>query len=166
VSNFVGGNVSAYTINASTGTLTQIDCGGGAGCNGKNFLAGSSPNSITVDPSGRFAYVANFGGGDVSAYTINASTGALTAIDADTITGGIQNFTAGSNPISVTVDPSGEYAYVVNQFGPPGTVSAYTIDGSTGALTQIDCGGGTGCTGANFVAGTSPSSVVTTGTSP
>jgi DNA-binding beta-propeller fold protein YncE len=37
------------------------------------------PYSVTVEPSGRFAYVANYQS-EVSAYTISASTGALTSI--------------------------------------------------------------------------------------
>ena len=63
------GNVSAYTINSSTGALRAVA--------GSPFAAGGGPYSVTVDPSGRFAYVANSGDDTVSAYTINSSTGAL-----------------------------------------------------------------------------------------
>lgn len=35
---------------------------------------------MAVDPSGKFAYVANADSGNVSMYTIDASTGALTLI--------------------------------------------------------------------------------------
>ena len=38
-----------------------------------------NPSSVTVDPSGRFAYVTNANSDDVSAYTIDPATGALTA---------------------------------------------------------------------------------------
>ena len=62
---------------------------------------------MTVDPSGRFAYVANHGDDTVSAYTINSSTGALRAISGSP-------FAAGNHPDSVTVDPSGRFAYVAN----------------------------------------------------
>jgi 6-phosphogluconolactonase (cycloisomerase 2 family) len=48
---------------------------------------------VTVDPSGRFAYVANSSSNDVSAYTINASTGALTSIGSNAL--------AGTSPSSV-----------------------------------------------------------------
>ena len=40
----------------------------------------ASPFSVTVDPTGRFAYAANLGTSDVSAFTINGATGALTLI--------------------------------------------------------------------------------------
>ena len=58
------------------------------------MAAGSGPFSVSVDPSGKFAYVANSGSNDVSAYTINATTGALTPIGAVVA--------AGTGPRSVT----------------------------------------------------------------
>jgi 6-phosphogluconolactonase (cycloisomerase 2 family) len=97
-----------------------------------------------VDPSGKFAYVAN-DGGNVSAYMINATTGALTEV--------LPRAAAGTNPRSITVDSSGRFAYVAN-FG--GNVSTYTISAITGALTPI--------AGAPFAAGTGSFSVTTTGT--
>jgi 6-phosphogluconolactonase (cycloisomerase 2 family) len=128
VTNFGSNNVSAYTISRTTGALTAI---------GSPVAAGTNPLSVTVDPSGRFAYVANFGFGSntVSAYTINATTGALTPVDANPGTPGIDNFPAGTQPISVTVDPSGRFAYVTNQIS--NNVSAYTISATTGALTAL-----------------------------
>ena len=54
----------------------------------------SSPVSITVDSTGKFAYVANAGSNNVSGYTINSSTGALTSISGSP-------FTAGSGPYSI-----------------------------------------------------------------
>jgi DNA-binding beta-propeller fold protein YncE len=93
-------DVSGYTINATTGALTAIV--------GSPFPAGSAPFSVAVDPTGKFAYVANadFNSNNVSGYTINATTGALTAIAGSP-------FPAGSFPVSVAVDPTGKFAYVV-----------------------------------------------------
>ncbi len=135
------GNVSAYTINSSTGALRAVA--------GSPFAAGFAPDSVTVDPSGRFAYVANFcvsandcSVGSVSAYTINSSTGALRAVAGSP-------FAAGSGPGSVTVDPSGRFAYVANSGD--NTVSAYDINSSTGALSAV--------AGSPFAAGITPHSV-------
>ncbi len=133
------GTISAYTINSSTGALKAVP--------GSPFAAEFSPQSVTVDPSGRFAYVANFDGANVSAFIINSSTGALKAVSGSP-------FAAGDHPISVTVDPSGRFAYVANEFGigsGPGSVSAYTINSSTGALSAIS--------GSPFAAGSAPFSV-------
>jgi 6-phosphogluconolactonase len=133
------GNVSAYTINTSTGALRAVS--------GSPFAAGIFPFEVTVDPSGRFAYVANQGIGvstsTISAYTINSSTGALSAVSGSP-------FSAGNSPSSVVVDPSGRFAYVANAFD--NTVSAYTINSSTGALRAV--------AGSPFAAGNTPDSVV------
>ena len=133
-------NVSGYTIDPSTGALTAIA--------GSPFDAASEPSSVAVDPSGKFAYVANEvsgSTGNVLGYMINPSTGALTAIAGSP-------FAAGFAPFSVAVDPSGRFAYVANVNS--GNVSGYTIDPSTGALTAI--------TGSPFPAGAGPVSVAIT----
>ncbi len=122
------GNVFMYTINATTGALTSIG----------TIAAGTSPSSVAVDPSGKFAYVANADSNTVSMYTINATTGALTSIG---------TIAAGLRPRSVAVDPSGKFAYVAN--GGSNDVSMYAINATTGALTSIG----------TIAAGTSPSSV-------
>ena len=86
---------------------------------------------------GKFAYVTNWGDwessdGSVLTYTINPTTGALT------FTGAID----GNNPAfcrfnSVVVDPSGRFAYAANGGGGSSSVSMYTINATTGALTSI-----------------------------
>ena len=62
---------------------------------------------MTVDPSGRFAFVANQFSDDVTTFSIDPSTGALSEV---VIPG-----PAGDAPRSVTVDPSGRFAYVANE---------------------------------------------------
>ena len=106
MANQTANDVSAYTINAATGALTRILCvvAVGVDCNiNNNFSAGTGPVSVAVDPSGKFAYVANFNSKDVSAYTINAATGALTQIPCAEFAGCIgSNFQAGNGPRAVT----------------------------------------------------------------
>jgi YVTN family beta-propeller protein len=109
------GNVAMYTINATTGALAS---------NG-TIATGTGPASVVVDPSGKFAYVANSNSNDVSMYTIDAATGALAS------TGTIA---AGAGPVSVAVDPSGKFVYVVNLNS--NDVSMYTINATAGALTS------------------------------
>jgi 6-phosphogluconolactonase len=128
------GDVSMYTINATTGALASIG----------TIAAGTDPVSIAVDPSGKFAYVVNenfVSAGNVSMYRINATTGALASIG---------TIAAGTSPVSVAVDPSGKFAYVVNEnAASTGNVSMYTINATTGALASIG----------TIAAGTSPVSV-------
>jgi DNA-binding beta-propeller fold protein YncE len=44
---------------------------------GSPFATGKKPGAIEIDPTGRYAYVANSGSNDVSAYKIHLQTGAL-----------------------------------------------------------------------------------------
>ena len=48
---------------------------------------GTTPTALTVDPNGQFLYVANSGSNSVSAYSIDAATGALTAVGLPTAAG-------------------------------------------------------------------------------
>lgn len=116
------GDLEMYTISPSDGSLTP------AGTIG----AGSCPLSVAVHPSGKFAYAVNTGsdGGPdiegVSIYTINP-TGTLTSL------GIVEN--TGNCPSSIAIDPSGKFAYVTNHCD--NTMSMYTIDPTSGALTLI-----------------------------
>jgi len=121
-----GSGVSVYTINPTTGALTPVA--------GSPFTTGASPSSITINPAGTFAYVANQADGTVSAYTINQGTGALTPVTGSP-------FTTGASPSSITINPAGTFAYVTGN-----EVSVYSINQTTGALTSI--------TGSPFAVGT------------
>ena len=118
MANATSNDVSAYTINSTTGELKSIS--------GSPFAAGSNPMSVNVDVTGRSAYVANHGSNNVSAYIINSSTGALTPVVGSP-------FAAGTEARFVQVDPSGKFVYVVNAGS--NDVWAYTIQPGTGALT-------------------------------
>jgi YVTN family beta-propeller protein len=121
-------SVSMYTVDSTTGALTSIGI----------IAAGGGPDSVAVDPAGKFAYVTNFFSNDVSMYSIDATTGALASIG---------TIAAGTGPSSVAVGPSGKFAYVANSGS--SDVSMYTIDATTGALTSIGM----------IAAGTGPGSV-------
>ncbi len=101
---------------------------------------GWEPYSVTVDPSGKHAYVANYAANTISQYTIGAD-GALMAMTPATVV-------TGRDPYSVTVDPSGKHVYVANDGD--NTVSQYTI-GANGALVAM--------TPATVAAGSEPDSV-------
>src|SRR5437868_1626730 len=66
VANFTSNNVSAFSINATTGALTTV---------GSPVAAGTGPISVAADPKGKFLYIANLDSNDVSAFTINGNTG-------------------------------------------------------------------------------------------
>jgi len=132
-------NVIAYAIDSSTGNLTAIS--------GSQFYGGGgNPLDITVDPSGQFASMANYGGG-ISAFTINSVTGGLTAVSGSPFPTAVAAREFGMQ--SVTVDPTGKFVYAASQTG--SDVSAYVIDSSTGALTTV--------VGSPFPSGSAPQTV-------
>jgi len=124
VSDFLNGSLDAFTINASSGALTQVT--------GSPFSAGPAPGTggITVDPGSKFLYATLMNSAAVAGFTINASTGALTPIAGSP-------FAAGNTPIQAIVDPSGKFLYVSNLNDSMGGISAYTIDSTSGALTPV-----------------------------
>jgi RNA polymerase sigma factor (sigma-70 family) len=75
--------------------------------NGYVLTGCAGPISVTVDPTGQFAYVVNFGSDNISAFTIDPRTGALTAVGVPV--------TSGASPSSLAVEPTGRFAYVTNR---------------------------------------------------
>lgn len=126
------GSISPFTINSSTGVLTPASV---------LPLAIPAYNQISIDPQGKFLFVTEIDG--VSVYPISTSNGTLGAPVAG------PPFTTGSFPYSVSVDITGEFAYVAN--AGQADVSEFTLDSSTGVLTPIQ--------GSPVAAGDNPTSV-------
>ncbi len=74
---------------------------------------------VSCTEGGRFAYVANQLSNDLSAYSIDSATGALTPI------AGSPFAASGTAPAALAVDPNGSFLYVVNNGSD--NVSAYSI---------------------------------------
>jgi len=125
VANLYSNSVSAYAINASNGALTQVQ--------GSPFAAGYGAYAVAIDPTGKFAYVANNGTssgkqGNVSAFGIDPHTGALVPVPGSP-------FAAGSNPLRVTISPDSKFVYVINYNSR--NISIFSIDPRTGVLKQV-----------------------------
>ena len=88
---------------------------------------------------GSFLYVSNFYSNNVSAYRINASTGALTPVAGSP-------FRAGTGPASRQVSADGKFLFVANNGS--NDVSAYRINSTTGTLSPVP--------GSPFAAGAGP----------
>ena len=104
------GNISLYTISA-TGTLTEVT---------PRTNAGSSPTLLAMDAAGTFLCAANSGSGDISVYSIDASTGALTQIGS--------NVPIGMSALNMVISASGNILYVTGQPGNTGAIQAFSID--------------------------------------
>jgi 6-phosphogluconolactonase len=123
VTNAADNTVSSYSIDANTGALAVI---------GTQTRTGISPHAIVgfecCDGVAlmRYVYVGNEGSNDVSAFAVNSTTGALTAVPGSP-------FAAGTDPQGMAL--YGSILYVANAGSD--SVSAYAIDLSTGALTEL-----------------------------
>lgn len=115
-----GDTVGMFSVDSGTGALTSI---------GAPVATGFTPNSLAVDPTGRFVYVANLDSNNVSMFGIDVSTGILTSLGPAVATG--------AQPTSIVVDPSGEFVYVGDFGSSLREVSIYSVDTSTGKLTSI-----------------------------
>jgi len=161
VANNNASTLSAYSITG--GVLAAIDTDSSITGTQYSIATGTSPRSIAIHPSGKFAYGANYGTDSVSAYSIDAA-GALARIDSDGLTAGNQtSIPARSNPVSIAIDPTGSFAYVANSGD--ASVSVYSIDATTGALTAMDADGSGISSNTYISAGTTPYSVAVDPTS-
>lgn len=118
-------NISALEISQTTGALTTLAS--------SPFATSTNPYSLAFDPQGRFLFAGheNTGVAAVSAYTVNATSGELTQI-----AGSPFAVAAGSTPVAVHVDPTGNFLYVgSSQSG--ANAHTFAINQNTGALTQI-----------------------------
>jgi 6-phosphogluconolactonase (cycloisomerase 2 family) len=142
----------AYLVNEGSGDITMftVNTGGTLGSFGSvsgryspgsiAFARGTSPVSRVP----RFVYTANHGSNDVSAFSINPVSGALTAIGTPVSAG-----LGASQPFSIAADPAGKFLYVGNEAS--NNVSAFKIDAASGALTAVQ--------GQPFLAGTNPNGI-------
>jgi 6-phosphogluconolactonase len=122
VVNGAAGSVSGYTVNSTTGALTEL-------VHSPLAIPGAvSLRQALVDPSGSFLYLLDSGADRVYAYKINQSAGGAVPVSGSP-------FLTGNTPVSMTFDFTGAYLYVANNGD--NTISAYTVTVATGELAPI-----------------------------
>jgi 6-phosphogluconolactonase len=115
--------LAVYREDPYSGTLTELS--------GTPYTVGDGANSVVIHPSGKFLYVANPGQleDDISLFDI-ASNGTLAEVAPRTPTG-----PNGTQPKLLVMDPAGNYLYAMDAVSE--SISVFSIDSSTGALSQI-----------------------------
>lgn len=127
------GGISAFSINAQSGALTPIS--------GSPFPTGASgsfpgPSAMVVSGNSNFLYVALVGtanpNNQIAAFAIDQTTGSLNAVPGSP-------FLAGNGPLLLAYVPytAGAYSFVYTANIQDGTISAFTADDTTGALTPV-----------------------------
>jgi 6-phosphogluconolactonase len=121
------GNIHAFSVDSNTGALTSLSS------TAVTNLAAAADVNLAADPSGTALYAtsAGLGGPKVVALTINASTGALTAVAA--------NQTLPVPPGGIAIDPLGKNAYVISadQGNNIAELFGFSIDPTTHGLTAL-----------------------------
>jgi 6-phosphogluconolactonase (cycloisomerase 2 family) len=128
--NALGNNGNVAAFNATAGVLSATEL------TGSPYAGGNTPLSIAVDETQTFVFAPNFYDGTVSVYSIGAG-------------GVLANVTEGGTPGSpfplvgltaaygVAASPTALFFYVTDQSTTPGTVTQFSYDGTTGAVTQL-----------------------------
>lgn len=148
VANLFSNNASGYEINPTTGALLPI-----VGPPPSPFPAETFPLSVASDPTGRFAYIANYLAtngasisSDISAYRVDSTTGGLNAIGGSPFGTGRFLFYLGDLPAASTtpivVHPNGVwlYAAAADTASNAGAVFLFALDPLTGTLTPKQIG--------------------------
>jgi len=114
-----GANISAFSINASTGALTAV---------GSPFLIGIAPLNMKLSPSGNVLYITGAGssGGVIEAFSVSA--GAFMNV----VPG--SPFPTGTNPYGLAMTPNGSFLYTANNGD--NSISEFSV-AANGSLTQI-----------------------------
>lgn len=111
-----GGKVVSFAINAADGKLTKT---------GEGNTGGNGPCHVSVHPSGKWVFAANYGSGHVAVLPVQADGSVKDPVDAQM---------AGKNAHMAITDKSGAVLFVptlgVDQ------VQVYKIDVATGKLTH------------------------------
>jgi 6-phosphogluconolactonase len=129
------GSVSVFAVNSTTGALTPVS--------GSPFAAGEARySSVAFSPGGGLLAAAtdNLNTGEVSVFSVNPTTGALTPVSGSP-------FATGFDPVSVAFSPRGGLL-ATGSNGFPTSVSVFSVAQTSGALTAVS--------GSPFAAGDGP----------
>ena len=117
-----GCSVTGYNFDADNGTLSAFQT---LSTLPEGFVERNSCSQIQIAPSGEFLYAPNRGHNSIACFSVDAESGALTAIghaDSEAV------------PRAFSIDPSGRFLYAAGL--DTGRLAAYRIEGD-GTLTRF-----------------------------
>jgi 6-phosphogluconolactonase (cycloisomerase 2 family) len=114
------GTIHVFNVSSITGTITEAP--------GSPFNAGLTPQSMALDATGRFLYVANMQSDDVTGFSVDPVSGALTELPGSP-------YFIGSQPLATGIEPTGRFLYVAAAGAAGQGLFEFNIDGNSGVLT-------------------------------
>ncbi len=119
-----GCSVTGYRLDTSTGTLSpfQTITTLPDGYTGRNTCS-----QIQISSSGRFLYIPNRGHNSIAGFSVDQSTGRLSAIG---------QVSTEAVPSAFSLDPEGKFLFAAGSAS--GRLASYRIDGDTGSLTHLE----------------------------
>ena len=119
-----GSSVTAYRLDTSTGTLAafQTITTLPDGYSGRNTCS-----QIQISSSGNFLYVPNRGHNSIAGFSVDSSTGRLTALG---------QVPTEAMPVAFSLEPQDKFLFAVGQGS--GRLASYRINGDTGELTPLE----------------------------
>jgi 6-phosphogluconolactonase (cycloisomerase 2 family) len=131
--------IAGFKIDDYTGNLTQIP-------HQPFSTNGVNPVSLVVKPGGRYVYVLNKGTGGAPGVHANSGNISVFSVGGDgTLTFQQSYVSQGYNSQWLSMDSTGSYLYVLDQYSPAyngttdtnGSITAYATDSSSGRLTLL-----------------------------
>jgi 6-phosphogluconolactonase (cycloisomerase 2 family) len=117
-----------YAVNAAADTISTFNVAsdGSLTLSGTPMPAGSGPDAAVIDPAGKYLLVTNNFSNNISVYSIDAGSGALSEVAGSP-------FYANNDPSEILITPSGKFVYVTN----PGIGMVTGFAFSNGVLTYV-----------------------------
>lgn len=120
------GTVTAYKIEQSTGKLTRIN---------EQSSEGAGPCHVSLDPKGKFAYVSNYGGGNLAVYPVNKDGSLGKSSDVVQHEGGSVNQDRQQEPHMHSIIPTGNGKFIYASDLGIDKIMIYKVDHKTGKLS-------------------------------
>lgn len=126
------GNYAYVSVTGAPYNITMYSVNNGFAYLGTTSVSVTTPWAIRADKTGKFIYVTGNSGtlGAMQAYSINQTTGALTAV------GSVISISPSEAILDLIIDKYNRYLYAIVATNQP-SIYAYSINQSTGALTSI-----------------------------
>ena len=125
-----GCSVTAYHLDASSGSLSAFQT---ITTLPEGFSGRNTCSQIQITPSGRFLYTPNRGHNSIAGFSVDASSGRLTAIG---------QVSTEAVPSAFSLDPQGDFLFAAGS--ETGRLASYRINADTGELTPLETYSGGG----------------------